>query len=362
METVASAQAAGRSSHLRPGTVFPLRTMGQDEVFSAAISVIRRNPKATLGLPLTAGLINFAASIVLLVVFPSQSMVRMLTDPYAFDDAELALAALNEAGLWVMLALSSLLGSLLLALSVGLLAIPTLRSAYGLRTTLTQTVLLRIRTLGWLVLHLFLLGLVLGIAGVVVLLIGGLAIGLTLGIGAVVVLPGLFLLLCWATAAVMFGPLAVVVERRNALAAIARSFRLNKGLWWRHIGAIALLYLIGGIALMVAAMPAAILTGIGSEAAWQSPEGQDAWAALAITGVGQLYDALLAALMAALAGTVAAVLYLNARFRREALDVVLLAAAADDTAEDEQLIPASPEHLSQYFASVHQPAGGAGRA
>ena len=328
--------------------MYPLRPMAQDEMFSGAFGVIRRSPRAVLGLPLLAGVVNFAAAILLMALFPSQQFTRLFMDPAAFDDPEMAWAAMGDGGLWLMLMLTTFIGHLLLALSVGLLAIPTLRAAYGLPTTLGQTLRLRARTLGWLVLYLALVPLLLGVIGVVVLIVAGLTIGLTMFIGAIVVLPGLFLLLCWITVAIMFGPLVIVAERRNAFSALARSISLNRGLWWRHIGALALVYLIGGIALLIASVPAALVVGLGSEIAWQSPQGQQNWLAIAVSGLGQLYDAVLAALLAALAGTLIGVMYLNARFRQEALDAVLLDAAGS-VRETSRLIPSSPEHLSGHL-------------
>ena len=343
----------GAEPQVRPGAVYPLRTMAQDEVFSGAFSVIRRNPRAVLGLPFLAGVLNFATAILLMIIFPSQQFMRMFLDPAAFDDPEVAWAVMGDGAMWLLLILTGFIGSLLLALSVGLLAIPTLRAAYGLPTTLSQTIRLRAGTLGWLGLHCLLLGLLLGIGGFFALVISALLIGMTFFLAAIVVLPGLFLLLCWVSAAFMFGPMVTVVERRNAFSALARSIRLNRGLWWRHIGAVALVYLIGTIAVLVASLPAGLVMGFGSEAAWQSPQGQADWLSIAALALGQLYDAVLAALMVALAGTVIAVMYLNARFRQEALDAVLLDAAAGSR-DPARLIPGSPEHLGAHFSAHRQ--------
>ncbi|MBB3667730.1 hypothetical protein [Garicola koreensis] len=346
-----SAEPRSPEPQVRPGAVYPLRAMGQDEMFSGAFSVIRRNRRAVLGLPLLAGVLNFATAILLMLLFPSQQFMRMLLDPAAFDDPEMAWAVMGDGAMWLVLMLTGFIGNLVLALSVGLLAIPALRAAYGLPTTLGQTIRLRAGTLGWLALHCVVLGLLLAVAGVIVLVLSALLIGVTFFIAAVVVLPGLFLLLCWVSAAFMFGPMVIVVERRNAFSALARSFSLNRGLWWRHIGAVALVYLIGTIALLIASLPAGIVAGFGTELGWQAPQGQESWISILLLAVGNLYDAVLAALMVALAGTVIAVMYLNARFRQEALDAVLLDAAAD-VDDPATLIPGSPEHLGAHFSAA----------
>lgn len=331
-------------SSARPGAVYPLRPLAQDEVFMGAFSVIRRNPRAALGLPFLASALSFLVSLLLLTVMPSDAYLRMLTDPAAFENQELALAMFTEGGVVVMMMASSFVGTLVMAMSLGLLAVPALRAAYGLPTTLRQTVGLRAGRLGWLVLHLVLLLVGLGVAGALAMAASVLLIVVTMGIGLIVVLPSLFLVMCWLTAGFMFGPLLVVVERRNAFSAVARSFALNRGLWWRHIGAVALVYLMLGVVMLVTALPVGVVTGLGGEIAWQSPQGQDGVLMLALLGLTQLYDMVLNTLLIALVGTLISLMYLNARFRREALDVMLLDAAGTPTE-----LPASPEHFSAHL-------------
>ncbi|WP_044494097.1 hypothetical protein [Nesterenkonia massiliensis] len=333
------------------GTAYPLRALSQDELFSAAFAVIRHAPRAALGLPFLAGVLNFAASLLVLTFFGTDSFTRLLTDPAAFDDAELAWAAIGDGRVMLLMTISTLLGSLLMSVSLGLLVIPTLRAAYGLPTTLRQTVLLRARQLGWLLLHLVIMGLLLSIIGFIAVVIGAILAGLTLFVGLIVIVPGLYLLLCWLTVAFMYGPVVIVSERLNAFAAIGRSFSLNRGMWWRNIAVIALFYLIVGIAIMLASMPAALASGLGGEIAWQSAEDSGESLGLLVLAAGHLYDNVLSALMMALAGALAAVMYLNCRIRQEALDVALLHAGQTQSDDDAAtVLPGSPEHLARFFA------------
>lgn len=344
-----------------PGAVFPLRPMAQEETFSAAFAVIRRNPRAALGVPFLAGLLNFLVSLVLLVVLPSETYTRMLVDPMAYENPELTWAAMSDGWVMLLMTLTSFLGILIMALPLGLLGIPALRAAYGLPSSLRQTLTLRAGTIGWLLLHLLLLTVLLSVLALVAVVLGGVLLGVTLFTAVIVVVPGLFLLLCWVTAAVMFGPLVIVVERRNAFSAVARSFSLNRGLWWRHIGAAALMYLMLGIALLVASLPAGLIAGFGGGLAWQSPSGQEDGLVLLVLGLVQLYDTVLSALLIALVGTVIAVTYLNARFRQEALDVVLLHAAtapSQSPTDLDQLLPGSPEHVRGYLTGHLGPGAG----
>lgn len=338
------AGAAAGAAALRPGAVYPLRPLAQDEVFLAAFSVIRRNPRAVLGLPFLAALLTFVVSLLLMVLMPSDAYIRMLTDPLAFENQELTLAAFGEGGLVLLMTVTALVGNLIMALSIGLLTIPALRAAYGLPTTLGQTVALRAGRLGWLVLHILTLMVLLGVGAAICVVLAVLLVLVTFGFGLFLVLPGLFLLLCWITAAFMFGPAAIVVERRNAFSAIARSFQLNRGLWWRHIGAVALLYLMLGVVLAITSLPAGLATGLGAEQAWLSAQGPDDLLVLLVLAVSQAYEVLLSTLLVALIGTILALMYLNSRFRREALDVLLIDATPTE-------LPGSPEHVAAHAAS-----------
>lgn len=341
MKTTTTPSAA---TPARPGAVYPLRLLAQDEVFSGAFSVIRRNPRATLGLTFLAAVLNFLVSLLLLTVMPSDAYLRMLTDPSAFENQELALAVLTDGGVMVLMLVTSFIGTLVMAMSLGLVAVPALRAAYGLPTSLRQTLSLRAGRLAWLALHLVLLMAVLAVLAAAAAAVSVPLIVITMGIGLVIVLPALFLIACWLTAGLMFGPLLVVVERRNAFSAIGRSFALNRGMWWRHIGTVALVYLMLGVVMLVTSVPVGLITGFGGEMAWQSAQGQDGTFILVVLGLAQLYDVVLNTLLTTLIGVLIAMIYLNARFRREALDVMLL-----DAAETPAELPGSPEHLTAHL-------------
>lgn len=342
---------------LAPGSVFPLRRMVPDELFSAAVAVIRRSPKAVLGVPFLAGLVNFGLTLVMMLVLPSSSYMRMLTDPGAFEDPDLALGVATDAAfLWVTFA-SSAVTSLVLAVATAYMVLPTLRAAYGLHTGMGQTVRLRLGRLGPTVLNLLLLGLILSAVALPVFFLAVLLLVVTLFIGSVVILPGLFLALCWVTAAVMYAPLAVVVERLGPFAAIGRSWRLNRGHWWRNTGLVALLYVILALVFTIASMPL-MLTVALPELLESSLSTGGEWAGFAVFALTELYGTVLSTLFIGVVGTVISLMYLNARIRQEALDVTLLAAAdprrGPQTARTptDRLIPGSVEHLHEHFAEV----------
>lgn len=364
---LSAAPSAPIQQPLTPGSVFPLRRMVADELFSAAVAVIRRSPKAVLGVPFLAGLVNFGLTLVMMLVLPSSSYMRMLTDPGAFEDPDLALGVATDAAfLWVTFA-STALTFLVIAVATAYMVLPTLRAAYGLHTGMAQTVRLRLGRLGPTVLNLLVLGLILSVVALPVFFIAVLLLVVTLFFGAVVVLPALFLALCWVTAAVMYAPLTVVVERLGPFAAIARSWRLNRGRWWRNIGLVALLYVILGLVFTIASVPL-MLTVAVSELLEGAASGQ--WAGFAVFALTELYGTVLSTLFIGVVGTVISLMYLNARIRQEALDVTLLAAADPVQSQPGQygqpgqyrqpqrtpadrLVPGSIEHLHEHFAEVN---------
>ncbi|WP_218220511.1 hypothetical protein [Nesterenkonia sp. Act20] len=340
---------------LSPGSVFPLRRMVADELFSAAVAVIRRSPRAVLGVPFLAGLLNFGFTLALMVLMPSSSFMRMLTDPAAFEDPDLALGiASDTAFIWLTLA-SGMLTSLVLTTAAAFMILPTLRAAYGLPTSMGQTMRLRWGRIGPVVVNLIVLGLLLSVFALPVIVVAVLLLVITLFIGAVVVFPALFLALCWVTAAVMYSPAAVIVERRGPLAAIARSWRLNRGRWWRNIGLVALLYVILGIVFTIASAPLMITVAAADLLQGSAlPAASGEWAGFLVFALTELYGTVVTTLFIGVVGTVVALMYLNARIRQEALDVTLLAAAETtpswrERPQEDQLVPGSIEHLHQHF-------------
>lgn len=381
--------SASGEQPLQPGAIFPLRRMVADELFSAAVAVIRRSPKAVLGVPFLAGLVNFGLTLVMMLVLPSSSYMRMLTDPGAFEDPDLALGVATDAAfLWVSFA-GAAVTSLVIAVATAYMVLPTLRAAYGLHTGMGQTVRLRWGRLGPCVVNLLVLGLLLSVVALPVFVLAVLLLVITLFLGAVVVLPGLFLLMCWVTAAVMYAPLTVVVERLGPFAAIARSWRLNRGRWWRNIGLVALLYVILGLVFTVASMPLMLTVALSELLAGSTSPGGE-WAGFAVFALTELYGTVLSTLFIGVVGTVISLMYLNARIRQEALDVTLLAAAdraarrpgapRSDAARPgaprlgapgpntpwaaqppmwtptDRLVPGSTEHLHEHFAEVSRDA------
>ncbi len=343
-----------------PGSVYPLRRLQLNDVFSAGFRMLRHSPKTMLGIPLAAALLNYLLTL-LLMAFPASGAVsRMVTDPMAFEDPELVMSTFASVEFLLFMVVTMLAGQLLLGLAAATVAIPTLRAAYGFRTGFGQALRLRARRFLPLCVHYVVL-LILAVAAVVLVfavIAAALWIEPMLIIAVIVLLfLGFIPLVGWLTAGLMYGPVAVLVEDKGPIAAVGRSWRLNKGLWWRNIGTVLLLYVMLIAMGLIMSIPAAILLGVGEAAAWDSadPAAGTTTSLLVFAGTS-LFDALLTALFMGLFGGIVTAMYLNCRVRREAVDVALLS-AAPHSADDGRIIPASAEHLGALGPAQQQPQG-----
>ncbi|MDZ5076257.1 hypothetical protein [Nesterenkonia sp. HG001] len=343
-----------------PGRVFPIRRMTLGEVLGGGFSMLRHAPKAVIGVPFVAGMVSFLLSMLVFTMTPSGNILRLMYDPMAFEDEELLYSVFTSLAFWLGLIVVSVVQYFVLAVAYSLVALPTLRAAYGYRTSFTQTLRLRSGRIGWLVLHLLLLSILVMVLGAAVFVLVLLLAVATFGIGLILVLPGALLLGAWITAGLMYAPIVLLVEDRGPFAAMARSWRLNRGRWWINIGTVALIYLMTFVMVMIASMPIGIISVIGGEMAMASPDGGTTMSMVLFT-LASFFDSAVSAVFLGLVGALVTVMYLNCRIHQESLDVALLT-VAEGAVDDGTVIPASVQHLGQPTAAAPQwhgpPAGG----
>ncbi|WP_201791068.1 hypothetical protein [Nesterenkonia sp. PF2B19] len=339
----------------RPGTVFPIRRMTLGEVLGGGFTMIRHSPKAVVGVPFAAGMISFLLSLVMYATMPMGGFMRLMYDPMAFEDEELLFSLFSSMGFWSGMMAISVVQYLVLTVAFALMVIPTLRAAYGYRTGFMQVLRLRADRIGWLLLHIVVMNVLLFVVGLAVIATTVITAVVTIGFGLIVAFPGLLLLAAWLTAGLMYAPLVVLVERRGPLAAIARSWRLNRGRWWINIGTVALIYLLLVVMTLVASLPMGIVAGIGGEMAMTSPEGGTG-ASTVLFVLASFFDSAVSAIFLGLAGALVSVMYLNCRIHQESADVTLLA-AAEGASDDGTVIPASLEHLGEPTVTSGPPWG-----
>ena len=304
---------------LKPGVV-PLRPLGLSDMFNGAVAYIRANPKATLGLTtivvVTAQLLALVFS---LLPFAFTSDIAGSIDGNE-PNAEVLIAwGASGLGSSVTTALSALLLSGLLTVVVG-------RAVFGADITIGEA-WQRLRPRLWALLGFT----VLTTLGAVLLI--GLVVGIVVGVavaadGFVAFLIGAPLVLLMIAALVYLGtmltfaPAVIVLERRDIVSAVTRSFSLVRGDFWRVLG------------IRLLAMLVAQLVG-GAVSIPFSIGGQ-----IAITASASTAAAILALVLFSVGGAIGQIItgpfsagvvvlqYTDRRIRAEAFDLVLQSGAA----------------------------------
>ena len=135
---------------------------------------------------------------------------------------------------------------------------------------------------------------------------------------ALLMLPGSAVALWLCTSMGLAAP-ALVLERQDIRAALTRSFRLVHGAWWRVFGVTLLVTILTGLVSVIIALPFTvadlIANGVGSDGTSVS--------SLLLTAIGGFIGA---ALTLPVTAGCSALLYIDQRIRREALDLELAAA------------------------------------
>ncbi len=218
---------------LKPGVV-PLRPLTLSDIFNGAVAYIRANPKATLGL--TTIVVVAAQIVALLLSLWPFTFTGQLADSLDGDDASTeVMVSWLASGLAV--AITTALSSTLLS---GLLTVVIGRSVFGAGITIGEA-WRRLRPRFWALIGFTLLkglGVVLwfGICALIVVLAVAVVDGpLAFLLGAPLVLLWIAVLI-YLGVMLTFTPSILVLERRDILTAIKRSFRLIKGDFWRVFG------------------------------------------------------------------------------------------------------------------------------
>ncbi|MGI9008037.1 MAG: hypothetical protein ACR2FU_17895 [Streptosporangiaceae bacterium] len=305
--------AAGRvASGPAPGGV-PLRPLGLGEILGGAFSLVRQNPKATLGL--TATIVTTLAvslALILLIAAQTSKAVGLVAIP-----AGLALYGLLLGGLTASMG-RSLLGRKL-----------AIREAAA--ASYAGRVMLALLVLG------------LGFAVPWWLLIATLK-----GWGALIALP----LTAWMVVMVSLTIPVVVLEGRWPFPAVARSWRLVLGSYWRLIGIYLLTYLMTTVLSFVISIP--IEVGGGLAGAVGSTAGSHAGAFLWV-GVIAIGEIIVFSLTATIQTGVLVLAYADMRMRKEGMDLVLQQAAYEGRLSGDEFAATRPG--SAYTGGVN-PGGG----
>ncbi|MFJ8854871.1 glycerophosphoryl diester phosphodiesterase membrane domain-containing protein [Streptomyces sp. NPDC102437] len=308
----------------KPG-VIPLRPLGVGEILDGAVSTMRAHWRTVLGIALAMSVIAQIATI-LVERF-------LLPEPPRIDPNATGSEALRQATESAQSALFSSLPSLLITM------IATLITTSVLTVVISRSVLGRSVTLSeaWAearprLLHLLGLTLLLALISSAVLTVGllpGMLLGSAAGAGlALLGFMVAFVVVIWLMVRFCLASPALMLERQSITASMRRSAKLVRGAWWRTFGILALTGLLTLIVAVIITIPfgfiAMAVDGDGIGSALTDGSTDFGWSFLIVSGIGEV---IIATITYPLSAGVMALLYIDQRIRREALDIELARAA-----------------------------------
>jgi hypothetical protein len=308
-------QPPGYPPTLKPG-VIPLRPLSLSDIFNGAVTYVRANPKATLGL---TTIVVVAIQLLALILSVGPLAVTGQLEPTLTGEEEVPIGVLLGAAASSLAALVATgLAGILLS---GMLTVIVGRAVLGAPMTIGEAwQRVRGRLLALIVFT------VLEVTGGY--LLAAIAVGLIIWIGiaagmaaAVIIgIPlalGLLALLTYLWTMLLLTPPIIVLERLDILAAIERSFKLVRGDFWRVFG----IWLLGQIVAAVVAGAVTIPFSVGGEILLIAASSTGlVLVALILMSIGGAVGQVITAPF--LAGVVV-LQYTDRRIRAEAFDLVL---------------------------------------
>ncbi|MEE6273430.1 glycerophosphoryl diester phosphodiesterase membrane domain-containing protein [Georgenia sp. MJ206] len=304
---------------VQPG-IIPLRPLTLGEIYDGAFRAIRTNPAVMFGLSAIVVGVSTLIELALIGTFLSDLETFVLSGSTDFE-------GVVNAGSLAGVLLAALATSFATVILTGLLILSVSDSVLGRKISIGG-VWQRARGQMWRLVGLTLL---LGVGGTVagfaaILLFVGIVAGLAAVSGDLVVLGvllglvvfiGLGLVLAWLGVRTMLASPAIMLERTGVLASIARSWRLSRRSFWRLLGIMLLTLVLLAVLQGILSVPFTIVgTIIGGTTSPTWP--------LILQFLGQ---AIGSAVAIPFVSAVLALLYIDVRMRREALDVELARAA-----------------------------------
>ncbi|MER5614142.1 glycerophosphoryl diester phosphodiesterase membrane domain-containing protein [Streptomyces sp. NPDC002215] len=311
-------------SAAKPG-VIPLRPLGVGEILDGAVSTMRAHWRTVLGITLAVSVVAQIA-IILVERF-------LLPEPPRIDPNATGSEALRQATESAQSTLFSSLPSLLITM------IATLITTSVLTVVISRSVLGRSVTLSeaWTearprLPHLLGLTLLLALISSAVLTVGllpGMLLGSAAGAGlALLGFMVAFVVVIWLMVRFCLASPALMLERQSITTSMRRSAKLVRGAWWRTFGILALTGLLTLIVAVIVTIPFGVIAvavdgdGIGSALTDGSTD--FGWPFLIVSGIGEV---IISTITYPLSAGVMALLYIDQRIRREALDLELARAA-----------------------------------
>ncbi|WP_128977181.1 hypothetical protein [Streptomyces roseicoloratus] len=308
----------------KPG-VIALRPLTLGDILDGAVTTMRRYWQTVLAITITVAVVAQVAEILAqrylvpapVPVNPDASPAEQLSQ--SLESLKTSLISMGPA--YVILIAAGVFTSALLTVVVS-------RAVLGRPVTLGEAWReARPRLLQLLGMTLLIL------LGTVVVMTVGLLPGMLLGGGAGGFLAFIggtcaFGAVIWLTITLALASPALMLERQGIVKALKRSAKLVQGAWWRIFGIMILTQLLVFLFTMIVGIPFLILgiavSGDGLSGFLDGTVAETSWPFLIVSGIGGVITG---ALTYPLTAGVTALLYVDQRIRREALDLELARAA-----------------------------------
>ncbi|MCX6501877.1 MAG: hypothetical protein NT132_05635 [Microbacterium sp.] len=315
----------------RPGIV-PLHPLPFGTILGRSFASLRRNPRVLLGFGVTVQAVAFLILILATGGVSWAAFSRLATVPVGSDDYETVLAGSVAITIIVGLVFTIAATALTVVVQgvvVADVAHGVVAEKLGLRA-LWQRVRPAIwRLLGYTLLTTLAVLVVLGVVGGGIALIGFSLSG-PLGIGVAVVLTllaalALIPLSLWLSTKLCLVPAVLVLEHATVFGAIARSWRLVRGRFWAALGVIVIVQAAFSVIAQVVSVPFSLLSSIlpAVLAPTGDPDVATVIAALGGSVLAQAVTLLVQAVAVIVLATATTLLYVDARMRKEGLDLDL---------------------------------------
>lgn len=306
----------------KPG-IIALRPLGFGDILEGAFAAMRRNPRTFFGLALLTSL-----AVLLLVAAVGAIGYLVITQVGSSGAADVLLAVGTIGGVTLLYVASAVTAVAL----TGMLSYPVGEAVLGRKPSIGETWR---RTRGMLprltglCLILF-IPVVIVFAGLIALVIVAFDRGSDVaGAAGIVVLVAALVAMAYVGVRLALATPALVLEELGVVAALRRSWSLTRGRFWRTLGVLFVSSLIVGVVQQVlgfgfqivgAALGVAFTSTVGGQAG-------DVGFAVVLFGV-TIVGSLLASLLAQpFLAAVGALLYTDARIRKEGFDLALVRAA-----------------------------------
>lgn len=311
----------------KPGLI-PLRPLGFGTLLGAGFTVMRRNPKPTLGLAL--GLNGLVSLLLVGIVAGFTAFAVNRVQSAAPEEMQSIVGGIVGGGaiaLIVPIVLSLLVG----AVVQGIISLEVARATLGDKLSVKGLWRLARGRIGALIGWALGVSLVVILAFVLVMLAftaiaiaggaAGIAIAFIIGLIASM---GASVLSAWLSTKLALVPIVLMVERLSLIAAVKRSWSLTNGFFWKTFGILILISVIINFAMQLVVTPIVYLVSYGG--VLLNPNGEEE-AILWSFGIAYLAAAVVAMLFGAAAiviqSAVVSLIYIDIRMRKEGLDIEL---------------------------------------